>query len=213
MLAILDYEAGNQTSVSRALTSLDVPNVITADADTLLAAEGVIFPGVGAAGQAMPLLRGKGLDTVLHQVVAREIPLLGICLGCQIMLGHSEESDTKTLGIFKGRTKRFAENLRDENGEKIRIPHMGWNSAPRTRNNRLFADIPEDAEFYFVHSYYVEPEPKDVLAVTNYGALFCSAIGRDGLWAVQFHAEKSGKYGLKLLRNFYEYCREVSHAQ
>jgi len=213
MLAILDYEAGNQTSVSRALTSLDIPNAITADADTLLAAEGVIFPGVGAAGQAMTLLHDRGLDAVLHQIVAREIPLLGICLGCQIMLEHSEESDTNTLGIFKGRTKRFAEDLRDENGEIIRIPHMGWNSAPRTSQSRLFTDIPEDAEFYFVHSYYVEPEQDAVLAVTEYGAPFCSAIGRDGLWAVQFHAEKSGKYGLKLLRNFYEYCQEVSHAQ
>ena len=213
MLAILDYEAGNQTSVSRALTSLDIPNAITADASALLAAEGVIFPGVGAAGQAMNLLRDRGLDAILHQIVAQEIPLLGICLGCQIMLEHSEESDTKTLGIFKGKTKRFAQTLRDENSDPIRIPHMGWNSAPRTRESRLFAGIPEDAEFYFVHSYYVEPEPDAVLAMTEYGAPFCSAIGRDGLWAVQFHAEKSGRYGLKLLRNFYEYCGESRHAQ
>lgn len=213
MLAVLDYEAGNQTSVSRALTSLDVPNAITADANALLAADGVIFPGVGAAGQAMDLLRSRGLDTVLRRIVEKKIPLLGICLGCQIMLEHSEESDTATLGIFKGRTRRFAENLTDEAGETIRIPHMGWNSAPRKRDSRLFAGIPQNAEFYFVHSYYVEPEPEAVLAVTDYGKTFCSAIGRDGLWAVQFHAEKSGKHGLRLLRNYYEYCREVADAQ
>lgn len=213
MLAILDYQAGNQTSVSRALTSLDIPNVITADASALLGASGVIFPGVGAAAQAMSHLRSSGLATILRQVVEQKIPLLGICLGCQIMLDHSEEGDTKTLGIFRGVTRRFTDELRDEAGEKIRIPHMGWNSAPRTRDNRLFAGIPQDAEFYFVHSFYVEPEPEAVLATTEYGKTFCSAIGRDGLWAVQFHAEKSGGYGLKLLRNFSDYCREGGNAQ
>ncbi len=213
MLAILDYGAGNQTSVSRALSSLDIRNTVTADAKTLENAAGVIFPGVGAAGQAMEHLRSRGLDAALRRIVERGIPLLGICLGCQIMLEHSEESDTRTLGIFRGRTRRFAEGLADADGEPIRIPHMGWNSAPRKRDSRLFEGIPQDAEFYFVHSYYVEPEAEAVLATTDYGKTFCSAIGRDGLWAVQFHAEKSGRYGLKLLRNFAEYCREVSHAQ
>lgn len=213
MLAILDYQAGNQTSVSRALASLDIPNMITADASTLLGASGVIFPGVGAAAQAMGHLRSSGMDKILHQIVEKNIPLMGICLGCQIMLEHSEEGDTKTLGIFKGVTRRFADDVKDDAGEKIRIPHMGWNSAPRTRDNRLFDGIPEDAEFYFVHSFYVEPEPEAVLATTEYGATFCSAIGRDGLWAVQFHAEKSGKYGLKLLRNFSDYCLEGGNAQ
>ena len=213
MLAILDYEAGNQTSVSRALSSMDIPNEITADAAALQAADGVIFPGVGAAGQAMELLTSRGLDRVLLDLVSRQKPLLGICLGCQIMLEHSVENDTPTLGIFKGRTLRFDENLKDEDNEPIRIPHMGWNSAPRTRDSRLFDGIPQDAEFYFVHSYYVVPEPHAVLAETTYGRVFCSAIGRDGLWAVQFHAEKSGRPGLKLLRNFHEYCREVSDAE
>ena len=212
MLAILDYEAGNQTSVSRALSSLGIENAVTADAATLLEAEGVIFPGVGAAAQAMNHLASRGLDTVLREITAKRVPLLGICLGCQIMLEHSEEGDTRTLGLFPGTTKRFAEDLRDGD-ERIRIPHMGWNSAPRKRESRLFADIPQDAEFYFVHSYYVKPAPELVLATTDYGLEFCSAIGRDGLWAVQFHAEKSGHHGLKLLRNFYDYCREASHAE
>ena len=213
MLAILDYQAGNQTSVSRALASMDISNRITADAADLLSADGVIFPGVGAAGQAMGHLRSSGLDQVLREVVAKKVPLLGICLGCQIMLEHSEESDTRTLGIFKGETRRFDENLTEENGERIRIPHMGWNSAPRIRDSRLFADIPQDAEFYFVHGYYVDPAPELVLATTRYGMPFCSAMGRDGLWAVQFHAEKSGGYGLKVLRNFHDYCREAANAQ
>ena len=213
MLAILDYEAGNQTSVSRALTTLDIPNRITADGTELLAARGVIFPGVGAAAQAMEHLTSRGLDKVLRGIVERKIPLLGICLGCQIMLEHSEEGNTRTLGIFRGETRRFAENLNDEDGERIRIPHMGWNSAPRKQESRLFADIPESAEFYFVHSYYVDPAPETVLATTDYGKPFCSAIGHDGLWAVQFHAEKSGRHGLKLLKNFYDFCREVPHAE
>ena len=212
MLAILDYKAGNQTSVSRALSSMDIPNTITADANELLSSSGVIFPGVGAAAQAMGHLRETGLDKVLHEIVAKKVPLLGICLGCQIMLEHSEEGDTKTLGLFPGKTKRFAENLTESDGSRIRIPHMGWNGAPRKRESRLFAGIPQDAEFYFVHGYYAAPEDKDVLATTDYGLAFASAIGHDGLWAVQFHAEKSGKYGLKLLHNFYDYCREVSHA-
>ncbi|CAK7004292.1 MAG: Imidazole glycerol phosphate synthase subunit HisH [Desulfovibrio sp.] len=212
MLSILDYEAGNQTSVARALSSLDIPNRITADAQTLLASSGVIFPGVGAAAQAMKHLTATGLDDVLREIVSKKIPLLGICLGCQIMLQHSEEGDTKTLGLLPGVSKRFAENLTEDDGKRIRIPHMGWNSAPRVRESRLFADIPQDAEFYFVHSYYVEPAAKDVLATTEYGLQFASAIGHDGLWAVQFHAEKSGKYGLKLLRNFSDYCKEEAHA-
>lgn len=211
MLAILDYEAGNQTSVSRALSSLGIANRVTADATELLDSNGVIFPGVGAAPQAMAHLRSRGLDTALHRIVERKTPLLGICLGCQIMLEHSEEGDTRTLGIFPGRTKRFTEDLRD-GGERIRIPHMGWNSARRQRGSRLFEGIPQDAEFYFVHSYYVAPEPEAVLATTDYGLNFCSAIGRDGLWAVQFHAEKSGGFGLKLLRNFYDYCRGEARA-
>lgn len=213
MLAVLDYQAGNQTSVARALSSLGIPNRVTADAADLRSASGIVFPGVGAAGQAMRHLASQGLDIVLHDLVEHGVPLLGICLGCQIMLEHSEEGDTKTLGIFPGRTRRFAEGLRDGNNEPIRIPHMGWNSAPRTRESRLFAEIPREAEFYFVHSYYVDPAPEAVLATTEYGMTFCSAMGRDGLWAVQFHAEKSGPPGLRLLYNFYEYCREVFHAQ
>ena len=170
MLAILEYKAGNQTSVRRALEHLGIPCRITADPAELEQAQGIIFPGVGAAGQAMEALTSAGLDSVLRRAVAEGQPLLGICLGCQILLEHSEENDVRTLGIVPG------------------------------------------AEFYFVHSYYVEPAPELVMATTVYGKEFCSVYGRDGLWAVQCHLEKSGRPGLTVLRNFYDYCDEVRHA-
>lgn len=213
MIAILDYEAGNQTSVFRALAGQDIPATITRDPEVLAKAAGVIFPGVGAAGQAMNLLRRTGLDTVLKDRIARGTPLLGVCLGCQILLERSEESDTPTLGIIEGRCRVFSPELRDEEGEPITIPHMGWNSIRLTGPCRLFAGIPTDAEYYFVHGYYTEPRADLVLATTCHGLRFCSVFGRDGLWAVQFHPEKSGPAGLAVLRNFYRYCQEKKHAQ
>ncbi len=208
MLAILDYEAGNQTSVLRGLKSLGIPAHITADPAELCAASGVIFPGVGAARQAMDLLTRTGLDKTLGALVQSGKPLLGVCLGCQILLERSEESDTRTLGLVRGRSLRFAPELRDEAGEPIGIPHMGWNTCSLQKPCRLFEGIPADAEFYFVHSYYTEPDPSLVIALTHHGKDFCSAYGKDGFWAVQFHPEKSGKAGLKLLENFYAYCRD-----
>lgn len=213
MLAILDYKAGNQTSVRRALEHLGVPCVITADAEIIASAAGVIFPGVGAAGQAMGNLRASGMDAVLGRVVREGRPLLGICLGCQILLERSEENDTSTLDLVPGMCRRFADNLREEDGSPVRIPHMGWNSLAVRRESALLHGVPEDAEFYFVHSYYVQPPQELVIATTVYGQEFCSVYGRDGLWAVQFHLEKSGRPGLRMLQNFYAYCREASHAQ
>ncbi|MDL2316146.1 imidazole glycerol phosphate synthase subunit HisH [Desulfovibrio sp. OttesenSCG-928-A18] len=208
MLAILDYEAGNQTSVLRALDARKIPALITAEPEALAASAGVIFPGVGAARQAMEHLTRTGLDRVLRDLVRRQKPLLGVCLGCQILLECSEESETRTLGLVKGRCVRFDPGLVDEAGDPICIPHMGWNACTPQRPSRLFAGIPPDAEFYFVHSYYTLPEPELVIATTRHGVSFCSAYGRDGFWAVQFHPEKSGPPGLKLLHNFYEYCLE-----
>ena len=209
MLAILDYKAGNQTSVLRALHSLDIPAEITADPSAILAAEGVIFPGVGAAGQAMAQLTSTGMDKVLREAVAMEKPLLGICLGCQILLEHSEENDTAALGIVPGVCRRFQPEWRD-GGEPIRIPHMGWNTLEKKRSSELLEGVEEDARFYFVHSYYTEPAPELVIATSRYGCEFAAVYGRSGLWAVQFHPEKSGRPGLRLLTNFYEYCREAS---
>lgn len=211
MLAILDYKAGNQTSVLRALQSLNIPAEITADAATLAAADGLIFPGVGAAGQAMNQLRDTGLDTVLRTLVADGKPLLGVCLGCQILLERSEENDTATLGILPGFCRRFQPQWRD--GESpIRIPHMGWNSLSVRRASPLLEGIDPDAQFYFVHSYYTEPQPDLIIAESTYGATFAAVYGRPGLWAAQFHPEKSGEPGLRLLANFHTWCLEARHA-
>ena len=217
MLAILDYKAGNQTSVRRALEHLGVPCAITADPAMLESAAGVIFPGVGAAGQAMSALAEAGLDKALHHVARRGQPLLGICLGCQILLESSEENAAKTLGIVPGVCRRFEDHMRQEDGSAAPVPHMGWNSIEAVAPCVLLDGIDPASEYYFVHSYYVEPDPSLVLATTTYGRTFCSLYGRDGLWAAQFHPEKSGRPGLRLLGNFYEYCRqsrqEARHAQ
>ncbi len=208
MLAIVDYAAGNQTSVARALSHLGIPCLITGDPANLADAAGIVFPGVGAAGQAMSHLKATGLDRELALAAERGQPLLGICLGCQILLEHSEEDDVKTLGILPGKTRRFAANLRQEDGSPAPVPHMGWNSVNILRPSPLLDGIASGSEFYFVHSYHVEPPDALTLASTCYGHDFCSVYGRDGLWAVQFHAEKSGPNGLRLLRNFWNYCRE-----
>ena len=209
MLAILDYGAGNQTSVRRALEHLGVPCVVTSDPATAEAAQGIIFPGVGAAGQAMKALHASGLEGVLRRVIIRREPLLGICLGCQILLEYSEENDAMTLGIMPGRSVRFPDGMTQEDGSPAPVPHMGWNSLRMVRPSRLLEGVAPDAEFYFVHSYFVEPAPELVIATTTYGREFCSIYGRDGLWAVQCHLEKSGRPGLRVLRNFYDYCRSA----
>jgi len=214
MLAILDYKAGNQTSVLRALQNLSIPSKITADAAEIAAADGIIFPGVGAAGQAMGNLTSTGLDKVLAEQVAQGKPLLGICVGCQIMLDYSPENDTQTLGIVPGECRLFNAAWTDEDGLPIRVPHMGWNKVElKNPAEPLFKGIDPDAEFYFVHSYYPAPAEEFILGKTTYGTEFCSFHGREGLWAVQFHPEKSGRPGLALLANFAAYCKEAADAQ
>lgn len=212
MLAIVDYKAGNQTSVARALNHLDIPWIITSKPDELKACDGVIFPGVGAAAQAMAELSRTGLDMELKDAVARNQPLLGICLGSQIILEKSAEGNTTTLGIIKGQCKRFKNDLYQEDGSPAKIPHMGWNKLNVKRQNKILHGIAEESEFYFVHSYYVEPDPQLVIATSKHGIEFCSLYGHDGLWCAQFHPEKSGRPGLKLLENFNRYCREKSSA-
>lgn len=212
MLAILDYGAGNQTSVWRALQNLGIQAKITSNPVEIAGSSGVIFPGVGAAPQAMENLRQSGMDMELTKVVERGQPLLGICLGCQILLEKSEEGAVETLGIARGVSRRFSENWRDENGELLKIPHMGWNGLRKLKEDPLLAGIPEDAEFYFVHGYYVCPDESLLIAMTRYGIEFCSIYGMPGLWAVQFHPEKSGVPGLRILKNFNDYCEEKSGA-
>lgn len=214
MLAILDYKAGNQTSVRRALDALGIACEITADPQRIRAASGLIFPGVGAAGQAMGQLRSSGLDHALAGHIAAGKPLLGICVGCQIMLDYCQENDTATLGIVPGECRMFNPSWADEDGVPIRVPHMGWNRVTlKNPAEPLFAGIDPAAEFYFVHSYYPAPAPQYVLGTTSYGIDFCSVHGREGLWAVQFHPEKSGGPGLALLANFAAYCKEAARAQ
>jgi glutamine amidotransferase len=212
MLAILDYKAGNQTSVRRALEHLKIPCAITADPRTISRASGLIFPGVGAAGQAMDELSTTGLDKVIREQVLADKPLLGICVGCQILLDYSQENDTKALGVIPGQCVLFNPAWEDEDGIPIRVPHMGWNKVSLRKECALFKDVDPDSEFYFVHSYYPNPKPDYLIGVTTYGQEFCSVHGGPGLWAVQFHPEKSGRPGLKLLENFYRYCQEGAHA-
>lgn len=207
MLAIVDYEAGNQTSVKRALDFLGIPCRITDNPVELQSAAGIIFPGVGAAGQAMAALKKKNLDVALKDLAASGKPLLGICLGCQILLGRSEEDHTPTLDILPGICRKMHSDWLDESGKPVKIPHMGWNGIKKTRPSRIWHNIPDNAEFYFAHGYYVEPEQSLVLGVTTHGKEFCAAYGREGLWAAQFHPEKSGAPGLQFLKNFFEFTQ------
>ncbi len=209
MIAILNYRAGNLTSVKRALDHERIPSQITEDADILARSRGIIFPGVGAAGSAMHNLRETGLDETITDLVSRGKPMLGICLGCQIILDKSMENNTSTLSIMAGDCQRFDHDLLDEHGDPINIPHMGWNSVELVQECELFRNVPQEAEFYFVHSYYPAPRNDLVIGITDYGRDFCSVFGQPGLWAMQFHPEKSGRPGLKILNNFYRYCMDV----
>ncbi|MDR1039314.1 MAG: imidazole glycerol phosphate synthase subunit HisH [Deltaproteobacteria bacterium] len=210
-LAVIDYRAGNQTSVHRALRHLGVQAVVTADLPTLAGAAGIVFPGVGAAGQAMAVLKDTGIDGIIRNLIGQGRPFLGICLGCQIMLEHSQENDTRTLGVFPGDNPRFDPALRDEDGKPIRVPHMGWNSVRPVRPTALFEGVGADEQFYFVHSYYPAPPPELVMGATFHGKEFASVFGREGTWALQFHPEKSGPPGLRLLRNFHDYSVRMAN--
>jgi len=197
VIVIIDYQAGNLTSVVRSLKALGVEGTVTQDPAVVAQATRVIFPGVGAAGKAMATLRELGLDQALRQSFQRGIPILGICLGAQVILEHSEENDTACLGLVPGRTRALPR------GEGLKIPHMGWNRVRFLRDHRIFKGLPEGAEYYFVHSYYPAPaEAAMVVGVTDHGMEFPCAIGWRNLVATQFHPEKSGRFGLQILENF-----------
>ena len=206
MIAILDYLAGNLTSVERALKHLGFPCEITDSRQKIEHAERIIFPGVGAAGKSMENLKRLGLDTLLRERLHAGVPVLGICVGLQVLFEISEENDnTRCLGILPGAVHRFPEDLRSKDGELLKIPHMGWNEVRFLGSHPVFHGIPEGSSFYFVHSYYPRPADENlVLGVSDYGISFCAAAGRENLVAVQFHPEKSGPPGLKILGNF---CR------
>jgi len=197
VIVIIDYQAGNLTSVVRSLKALGVEGTVTQDPAVVAQASRVIFPGVGAAGKAMATLRELGLDQALRQSFQRGIPILGICLGAQVILEHSEENDTVCLGLLPGRTRALSR------GEGLKIPHMGWNRVRFLRTHQIFKGLPAGAEYYFVHSYYPAPaETAMVVGVTDHGIEFPCAIGWRNLVATQFHPEKSGRFGLQILENF-----------
>ena len=203
MIAILDYRAGNLTSVERALRHLGFSCRITFDHDQIRKAERIVFPGVGAAGKSMADVKELGLDTLLRERLESGVPILGICVGLQILLDYSEENDTPCLGIIPGKVRLFPKDLQDVKGERLKVPHMGWNSVTFTQRHPLFEKIPPESEFYFVHSYYPDPNrPQQVAAKTEYGISFASGVLYNNLLAVQFHPEKSGPPGLQLLHNF-----------
>ena len=200
-ICIVDYDAGNLRSVQRACSMAGMSAEICADPDRLRHAERVIFPGVGAAGSAMASLTARGLGEALLEVFNLGRPVLGICLGLQISLEFSEENDTATLGLIPGRVRRF----RFDHPE-LKVPHMGWNEVKVVQPHPVLEGIDAGDEFYFVHGYYPDPEDKaHVFALTEYEHEFASVLGRDNYIATQFHPEKSGRVGLRLLHKFAEW--------
>lgn len=200
MIAIIDYDAGNLGSVEKALLSLGERPVVTRDRETILGADRVILPGVGAFGDAMARLGQYGLVNVIRETVARGVPFLGICLGQQLLFQGSGESEgVKGLGILQGRV------LKIPPAPGLKIPHMGWNSLDIKPGSKLFKGIENGAYVYFVHSYYLKAEDSSIVAAsTEYSTHIHAAVERDNVFACQFHPEKSGGTGLRILNNFIE---------
>ncbi|MBQ8247215.1 MAG: imidazole glycerol phosphate synthase subunit HisH [Lachnospiraceae bacterium] len=200
MIAIIDYDAGNIKSVEKAIQSLGEEVIVTRDAKVLLEAQKVILPGVGAFGDAMDKIRSYELEPIIHQIVDKGTPFLGICLGLQLMFEESDETPgVKGLGLLPGKI------LRIPDGDDLKIPHMGWNSLHFGKDTRLFAGIKEGAYVYFVHSYYLKAEDESIVAAsTEYGTHIHAAVEKDNVFACQFHPEKSSDVGLAILKNFIE---------
>lgn len=198
MIAIIDYDAGNIRSVEKALIALGEQPVVTRDKETILAADKLILPGVGAFGDAMERLHQYGLVDVIREAVKKGTPLLGICLGLQLLFERSDESDgVEGLGILKG------EILKIPDCPGLKIPHMGWNSLEINPGTRLFAGVPGGSYVYFVHSYYLKAEdPEIVAATTEYSTHIHAAVEQGNVFACQFHPEKSSEVGLQILKNF-----------
>ena len=205
-IAIIDYGMGNLHSIAKAMEHVAGKDrvIVSSDHKTILGADRVVFPGVGAIRDCITELQRTGLDDVIRQVVSTR-PLLGVCLGLQALFDMSEENDgTGCLGILPGKVLRFAKGLQDSSsGEPLKIPHMGWNRVTPAGEHAMWTDITPGSRFYFVHSYYAVPaRPADVAATTGYGHEFASVVAHDNLFAVQFHPEKSQHAGLQLLANF-----------
>ncbi|WP_283745294.1 imidazole glycerol phosphate synthase subunit HisH [Sideroxydans sp. CL21] len=230
-IAVVDYGMGNLRSVQQAVRKVapGADIAVTGEADVIASAGRVIFPGQGAAPDCMREIHTRGLDSVIAGVIREGKPFLGICMGLQVLFEHSEEGDTPCLGLFSGQVRRFASGQQDVQGSKLKVPHMGWNqvrrvntlASPRgeatvapsppggglgwgnTPEHPLWSGIEQDARFYFVHSYYVEPRDSSLVqATSDYPQPFVCAVAKENLFAVQFHPEKSAAAGLKLLQNF-----------
>ena len=204
-IAVIDYGMGNLHSVRKALEHVapDAEVVVTDDATLIASAGRVVFPGQGAAPDCMAEIEAHGLRHVILGAAA-EKPFLGICMGLQVLFDHSEEGDTPCLGLMAGRVKRFPDAaMRDAAGNKLKVPHMGWNNVRQAMAHPLWSGIGDSARFYFVHSYFAQPADPDVIAgESSYPFLFTCAVARNNLFAVQFHPEKSAAAGLRLLQNF-----------
>lgn len=203
MIAVIDYKAGNLRSVERALRNQGFSCRVTKEKREILGAERIVFPGVGAAGTAMKDLAETGVDEALRQAFHSGTPILGICLGAQVILDWSAENSTPCIGLIPGTVLRFPDSLAPPAGGSLKIPHMGWNGITLRKDHPVMEGITPDDEFFFVHSYYPLPgEGERVIAVTDYGMTFPSVIGLRNLIAMQFHPEKSGRAGLRILKNF-----------
>ncbi len=205
-VVVLDYGSSNLRSVAKALETVADSNhtiAVSNDAKTILAADKVVFPGQGAIGQAMSHLKEQKLDEVIRECILNK-PFLGICLGLQMLMDHSEEDGgVNGLGILPGNVVRFENNAKDEQGNAFKIPSMGWNQVYQDKLHPLWKNIEDGSRFYFVHSYYVKPElESDIAGSTDYICRYTSAAARDNLFATQFHPEKSQHAGLALLKNF-----------
>jgi len=208
-VVVIDYGMGNLHSVGKAIEHVgeNISLAITADAQQIRDADRLIFPGVGAMRDCMAEIKRLKIDELLVQA-RQEKPILGICVGMQAMLGFSEENNgVDCIGLFPGKVKRFDESLMDEDGELIKVPHMGWNEVKQTIDHPMWQGIENNSRFYFVHSYYVAPEMnKDnsakIVGESSYSLSFCSALADKNIFAVQFHPEKSQNVGLNLLKNF-----------
>ncbi len=204
-IAVVDYGMGNLHSVAKALEHVapGAAVLVTDDAEAIASADRVVFPGQGAAPDCMKEIAAHGLTEVIREAALNK-PFLGICMGLQVLFRHSEEGDTPCLGLMEGDVRRFPDSLmRDAAGNKLKVPHMGWNNVRQTLAHPLWAGIDDGARFYFVHSYYCAPADAGLTAgEADYPFAFTCAVSRDNLFAVQFHPEKSAEAGLRLLKNF-----------